>query len=355
MDLNSLYIPPIDLMSGYTLGGRVLDGTSDAIGAVLEVPREGAATRSITHITLTITAKTGTGTKFRVHVEGVANGPAPDGTPLASSAEFSQTDLSVGANDIALSSPLSVSAGQLIALTCRYSSGTCDASNSITASYGTTALRLSAMPVGLDCNAGTWAVAYPPVLVPTYADGRGRSTPAIASVLAISTSWISTLTPNLFKGSLLVPTCPVRVAAVDLALRPATNSDWAICLYDGVTQLARVLVDSDQRWSAHGAMRAGRIEIGAFDLVPGRSYRFVIEPTTTNAMTWAYAAVLPDADAAAAFQGPLIGTESESLNDGQPATWTDYALRAYPVRPVLTHADERWQMTRRGVWRPVWS
>lgn len=117
-----------------TTSTLALDASTDKIAVVCLAP----ASDTITHLWIRTTALTGTCPTYKVSLQGVTTGGAPDGTVLGGGSPASATFTVAGAERqwVALDNSYAVTLGDPIAIVVEYASGTINGSNFATFAYG---------------------------------------------------------------------------------------------------------------------------------------------------------------------------------------------------------------------------
>ena len=332
----SLILPPPWGLTSSSFTTQALDASTDGAGAIFYVPKTG----TIDRIGVLQTAKAGTAPTYRYGVEGVTTTRAPDGTYLnAGNAYVDAADPATAFAWRTLGATASVTAGDLVAATVRYQTGTVDASN-----FSTLAVRVGSgitqfHPFGLTLTAGTWAATTngQPCIALRYDDGDVIFGTVPASSLA-NTAWNSGSSP-IYLGTKWTPAVTCRLVGCWVCIRVPDNNTHNIRLYAGTASSPEFTVDfdSDTGIANNTTANASYIPVPPTTLTAGAVYRLVLEPTTANNNTTFAHAVFADADAQAAYGGELKGTSGVA---GSPPTWTDYdngtdGYRVYPVFPVI--------------------
>lgn len=316
---------------------QVLDANNDGVGAVLIAPKAG----TIDRIGMYLTAVTGVPPTYRLGIEGVTSTRQPDNVYLASGGAYVDKGgiaFSPGWAWSTLGSPVTVAAGDKIAATARYQSGTVNASNCVTCGYGFSSTQPSAnaRPYSLTLTGGTWAaVRVLPIMAVRYTDGTVVGIP-IASTATVE-SWNSGSNP-LHLGNLWTPSARCRLVGAQLCIRPQASSDFDVRVYLGGSSspAAQASIDADVDWAGVSVTDPGEIVLPPLTLRPGVPVRLVVTPTTANSITQFIRINTPDADSCAAWVGELRGTTAQTAG-----TWTDYTNRIYPIVPLIDQVDVR--------------
>lgn len=332
----SLRLPPVYPLTSSGFTTQAIDASTDGAGAIFYAPKTG----TITKIGVLQTAKTGTGPTYRYGVEGVTTTRAPDGTyKNAGNAYVDAADPATAFAWRTLGASVSVTAGDLIAATVRYQSGTIDGSNFITVAVRTTQSITQAHPYALTLTAGAWATSLGcPCIALQYDDGTVIFGVTAASSLTNNSPWTSASSP-VYRGTKWTPGVTCQLVGCWIGARVPDTFDFNILLYVGTASSPAVTVPvvPDLGVGTNAGANPFYIPIPPTTLSSGTVYRLVIEPIAVVSPTTFVNVNFPDADALAAYWGDLKGTTGVA---GSPPTWTDYdngtdGYRAYPVIPVI--------------------
>jgi len=331
--INPIPVAPLDIYP-YATGQytQALDATNDGVGAIFLAPKAG----NISKLFCNITAKTGTAPTYRLGLETPTTTRQPDGTILGSgTAKVDLTNPSTGAAWRTLDTPLAVTAGQPLAITMRYQSGTVDASNFATVSYATQNFaQVFGLPYPLSLTAGTWArnVVQCPSLSAQYDDGEAVCGMFTPTANATNSQWNSGSNP-LYRGSKWTPPVGVRLWGVCVMIREPDNADFRVKVFEGSNTtpiLTSTTIDADVLSANNAGIYVYRIPFTPTQLTQDTIYRFVVEPTTTNNNSSFVQWPMIDASGMAAVWGGLSLTTSPSA-----ISWTDTATTIAPVVPVI--------------------
>ena len=319
---------------------QVLDAADDGVAAFFIAPKTG----SITGIGSNITAKAGTAPTYRFAIEGIANdADEPDGTikGVGNSAYVDAADPATGFAWRTLGTALSVTAGDKLAVTIRYTgSSTIDASNCVTVALRLPLLQTSTFfPYCATLTGGTWAsVSYPPCVCVRYSDGYVPISMCAYSALATE-SWSTSVTAGRYRGTKWTPPFDCRCVGVNVAARFAATTDFNVKVFSGTntTPVATVAVEPDECIPTFSNYGVAMFYLPAFTMTAGTIYRFVVEPTTTNAITGLGKVTFPTGDTYAhqALYGDLKTAYGTSGGTPDPE-WTGESDDAvYMVVPVI--------------------
>ncbi|HMQ15396.1 MAG TPA: hypothetical protein PKC49_05420 [Phycisphaerae bacterium] len=335
--LSSLRLPgPTLLPSVSTLVTLALTSGDHAIAALLRAPASG----SLEALGVLVTSVVGTSPTYRLAVEGVAATRSPDGAVKGGgAAKADRDDLGAGHQWLALDAPLAVDAGELLALTMRYQSGTVSAFNHLVCGVRPTGL-LSApqLPCSATNTGGGWtAGAGFPLLAARYADGRVlRGLGALAGAPVQHT--LSSATDPLRMGAAFTPPLRCRLLGAGVVVSATTQTFDLEAWVGSASVAARVVsVDPALAWQGSSGSVAGEI-LFASPLVcePGVPVRLVVRPTTSTAFGRFWGWTFADTESRAALAGDLLATDAPP---GDVPEWTDRADRQYPVLPVLDQVE----------------
>jgi hypothetical protein len=320
------------LLASASFVTQALDATNDGAGAIFLAPKTG----NIAYFFLNFTAKTGTAPTYRVGIETATTTRSPDGSILGGgTAKVDLVNPATGAAFRTLDTPLAVTAGDKLATTIRYETGTVSGAAFSTVAFAVGGLVGTGTPFGLTLTGGTWAVSNGgwPMMAVKYDDGTVSHGFCAATVIN-NTVWNSGSTP-LYKGVAWTPDINCRTTGAIVSLRVTDATNYNLNLYEGTngTPIATRAVDADVDLAVSNAVRQAFIALAPTNLTGGTAYRWAIEPTTvTNFTTYAYP-TLSDAASLRAYFGPLVGTTATTAG-----TWTD-ANDAHPVIPVIDQWD----------------
>lgn len=316
-----------------TLRTQDIDGSTDGAGVMCIAPKTG----NIAKIGFNVTAKTGTSPTYRCGVEGIGATRTPDGTYLASGAAYvDHAPSATGWTWQTLGTPAPVTAGDRLAGTIRYQSGTIDASNFITVQVGMTSASLVVLgPFGLKLTAGSWAGdSAPPSIALQYDDGEVVRFVQAATALTNNTP--SSASNPKYLGNLWTPAVDQRIIGAIAFVYLDTNNDCAIQLYEGTdsSPTASVALEPDVNVGYNSGVGCIYVPFPPTTLSSGTAYRLVLVPTVAVNIIAFQHYVFPDDDCREALFGPLVGTTA-----GTAGTWTDYTTRGYPIFPVIDQVD----------------
>lgn len=313
-----------------------LDGSTDGAAVSFIAPRTG----NIHKIGVNVASVTGTSPTYRLGIEGLSSG-LPDGTYKASGTSHADTSgLSAGWQWVTLDADAAVTAGDALAATMRYQTGTVDASNFVRLNYCLTSnLASVGLPIPLTLTAGTWAAASvtrAAVFGVQYDDGS-----VVGGMFPISAltnqAWNSGSSP-LFRGNLWTPQIGCRCIGFWTQMRSSgLNSAWNFSIYAGTDSSATTTtaVDASVAFPSGSPTYDIYIPLAPTTLTAGTAYRFVVEPTNANSNT---TFVRHDFESATSLQekfGAFTGTTASTAG-----SWTDTAGQFYPIVPIIDQIDD---------------
>lgn len=315
---------------------HTLDATNDGIGMIFRSHRSGTITKIGFNVTTSTSAPT-----YRIAIEGATTTRTPDGTIKTAGTSYVDAALtSTGWAWYTLGASASVSAGDQLAATVRYQSGTIGASNFVNiASTLQSNYTLFMNVYALTLTAGTWAVAGGGAycLAVQYSDGEVVGLPWSTNATYVYNSGSS---PR-YRGTKWTPAVTCEVQGVMFASRVPNNADFEVLVYEGssASPIATIAVDPDVDLSTTGNVQPLFLRFPSpLTLTGGTAYRFIVNPTTANSQTTLPLLVVPDADSLEAWG--LDGfslTTTTSVAD--PITWTDTANSLMWILPVLSGVD----------------
>lgn len=324
--------PDLNLASS-TANTQVLSATNNGIGTIFLAPKTG----NLSKIGFLVTAQIGTIPTYRASIQGVS-GRAPDGTVKGSgTAKHDDTVFATGWNWFSLDTPLAVTAGQELCLVLTYQSGTVNASNCITVSKAVT-IGSSAIlsPYAIGESAGSWTVAgttSPPTLSAQYDDGTCLAgCCAYSSLTNAGGSWNNS-TGALYRGTKWTVPADVRIIGAMVIIRAPTGANLILNLFLGSASTPAVSTTVTVNNDFEGTVATNAmIPLPPTVVTAGTVVRLVVQPTTATTFTAFVSATMADAASLSAWWGDLSGTQGTSAT---PPVWTDAALDAYPVIPII--------------------
>ncbi|MBW7907172.1 MAG: hypothetical protein LC135_01965 [Phycisphaerae bacterium] len=332
--MRPLVIPCASVLPNNTaLTSIALDAAADAVAAFFWATRAG----TLSHVGLLVAAKSGTAPTYRVALE-TPSATGPDGGVLgsgAAKADVGDADLSVGWHWLELDAPLAVAAGQPLAITVRYLSGTISGVANISAGLRPAGIisPLQA-PHALSNTTGAWARTNGwPLLAARYAEGDVP--PGLGAVTQVVAHTLSSETDPLRIGSALVAPLRLRCWGASVVLTATTQHfDLEAWLGGDDAPHRAVSVDVTGVWQGSAGAAIGYVPFAAPLIVPaGETLRVVVHPTTSTAFTRFYGLAFADAASRAALGGDLFHTEAPP---GSVPSWSDDEAQLAPVFPRLT-------------------
>lgn len=246
-----------------------LDAADRQIAAIVNAHRAGA----ITHCWIPVTAVTGTAPQYKAAVHSVVS--YDPGAILSAGSEALWTAASSSVIVAAFATPVTVTAGQTVALVLSHHNGTISSSHCVTVAYRT-GPQLVSLPNTTTATAGAWTrTNFLPRCALVYADG----------------SLVVGSTPNLTTGSTTLSTGglglrwtqagTVVCCGVEMVARLSNTSSVMslTLLQDGSvvrsSSLTAAVLASNQNYPAI-------LHWDTLNLVDGSSYELRIEPTTSS-------------------------------------------------------------------------
>lgn len=334
MALDGFGLPQIGKLPLYgNITSHDLDANNDGFGFVFKAPKSG----DISKVLFAVNAVDGTPPTYRVGLEGVSS-RAPDGTYLTSGTAYvDQSSWSTGTAWQTLGAAATVSAGDLVAATIRYQTGTVDASNNVQVSGQTQiGLAQSGNPYTCVLTAGSWAVGNTAMVALAsvqYSDGTILSCNPAATVS--NNSWSSASSPR-YRGNKFTPPVDARIFGAWFQMRAGDTSDWSIELYEGTdsSPIVSAAVDWSECVAGTGQIYTVFVPFEPTALTGGTAYRIIANPTTTNANTYFGQLSFVDSDSAAAYAGMLSGSTASTAG-----SWTDDATVVYSIVPAMDQVE----------------
>jgi hypothetical protein len=292
-------------------------------GMIFVAPKTG----TIDAVYVGITATSGSPT-ITVGLEGATSTRSPDGTYKNSgNAKVDLVNPSTGGAWRTLGATASVTAGDNLATTVRYSSGTsATIANTISS-------ETCDHPFGVTLSGGTWSQGSGiPLVAARYTDG---TVVGAAGTSATVNSWGNGTTP-LLRGNLWVPPmdCKVYGAVVTMRLNVAGGSA-KVSVYDGTTLLVSQTLTQ--------AVTSGTNNPGTHyvyfpeqSLTAGGSYRFVLEPTTAATIGGFGQFDFVDSTGRDGYKASLLTGTTANTAGG---AWTDTSNRMYSILPLVSEVS----------------
>jgi len=314
---------------------QALDASNDGVGFIFRSHRAG----TITDIGLLVTAFLASPT-YRIALEGATTTRTPDGTIKASGAAYvDKSFTATGWSWNTLGTGATVSAGDHLAATVRYQSGTVGASNFANIALyvsGYSSIHMNTYTLTL--TAGTWAVSSSiSCIAVRYSDGEVVGFPVSSNN---SYTWSNASSPR-YRGTKWTPPVTCEAQGVLFASRIPNNGDFEVLVFEGAsaTPIATIAVDPDVDLSTTSNLHLMYLRFSSpLTLTAGTAYRFVVNPTTANTQTTIPLLVVPDADSLESWG--LNGfslTTTTSVSD--PITWTDTDNSFMWIAPVISGID----------------
>lgn len=316
--------------------------TGDGIATIFS-PMPG---KTIEKIFALVTAITGTSPTYRMTIETVTAPRTPSATPATASAYVDVTPVGAGWVGGALGANHVVgSTSDMLAVTVRYQSGTCDGSNFATFARCYPAAVNKNAPYQLTMTAGTWGGVDDEVslLVVTYTDGtvqplmlHGSSTAPV-----VNNAWNSGSSP-IYRGNSFTPGVARQINGVDIAFRVSNDGhDGRVRVLDaaGTVISQSATMEGDKLFGVNTSQQHVRIELEPFTHPAGTKYYYVWEPLTATSNGLFHHVVCESEAAQRAIGGLLKGATGTAV----PA-WTDYdngtdGYRVYSIHPVASQID----------------
>jgi hypothetical protein len=310
-----------------------LDAAADAIGGIFQAPRAG----DIDRIGVSVSSIAGTSPTYVVALEGVANGPAPDGISLASA---TPAQLSAGWTWISLGAGATVSAGDHLAATVRYSSGTINGSNNAVMNAYVNSLDTNRMmPHFVQNITGAWvAVNRSPTLAIRYAASAANW--IIRGCIPFSDATATDFNTGSAadeRGLFFTPAVGVDCVGAVVVIRCAnTSSNYDVILYDSSDSvLASRTIDQDRLMSAVTTIGSVRVMWAPVTLTAGSNYRIAVRPSSTNNVR-IFNYTFADQDALLAFQDAYMTERADA------GAWTTYnngtdGWRSTCIAPIISN------------------
>lgn len=292
--------------------------------------------------------RNGTVPTYRIGIEGVTTA-APDGTYKSSGNAYvdrSTTQLpSFTSIAVTLGASVSVTAGDLYAVTIRHQTGTVDGSNYFNCWDGHNLSNFMGpgFPYVSRLASSTWTIQTSvPRLVALYSDDDVESGAFAALSGDLSNnSWNSSGSP-LYRGIGFTPPVSMRLARIDVLMRPASNSNFNIELWkegDSSALLTKA-IDPSADFANTSGVRVARYYIAPTTLNANSTYFIVIKPTTANSITTFENHTYFNASGQFEMSGSMFGVTGTSAT---PPVWTKYnnssdGFRSYPIMPIFDQA-----------------
>lgn len=313
--------------------GFTLDATGDWLGLGFVADRTASADR----VVVRRGGGSGTTPNFRVGIEGatITGGvPMPDGTYLGGGSAYGDltAPASNTAHEVTLGASASLTLGDLYYVTIRHLSGTIDGSNTAVWQF-----YLNGAPWSRPlCSYNTTGSNASTNLLPCVSVRYGSTSAwnvLTAAVIGATNSWSSSSSPR-WRGNKFTPASSFRSTRIWCGIRPATASDFDIEVYknSGTTPEFEISVDAD-KWTSSGNF-GGWFPHAEYAYTAGDTYRIVVNPTTTTAITSLLDFTALSSGEIEAWAGPYHKTTCSTLG-----TWTDTTTAVFPIAAIPTGAD----------------
>ncbi len=293
---------------------------------------------------MNVTAKVGTAPTYKFAIEGVTdNADEPDGTikGAGNSAYVDVADPGTGFAWRTLGTAVAVTAGDRLAATIRYTgASTIDADHCITVALKLVGVATNLpIPFNVALTGGTWATnANPPAIAVRYSDGYVVPM-MVAYDSAAYESWSTSVTAGRYRGNKWTPPFDCRGVGVILSMRPSATSDFNVKVFSGTntTPVASVAIEPDEVYGTQGGAYPAFIPLAPFSMTASTIYRFVVEPTTANAITGFPKIVFPTGDnyARQAIFSDLKGAYGTSGGTPDPEWTGESDDTVYCIVPVI--------------------
>lgn len=333
-----------------TLTTFALDVTGETTGDGIATVFVPIPSKTISKLWAHVTASTGTPPTYRIKLETMSASRTPSNTAATANCYVDITASGAGAQWLGGAVVANHSVGSApdnLAVTVRYQSGTCDASNFSTfARYASRGILATHNPYLLTMTAGTWGGAITvglSCIVVEYSDGTIQPLQLLGTgttFLTNNSTWNTGGGTPLYRGNALTPPINMEISGVDIAMRLPDTWNFRVNVYDGSTLIKQsATFDPDQFYSSTSSSFLVRVPLETFTHPANTKYYYVIEPTTANNPTNAVHAILTSREAVRALGGLLVGATGTS-----GFTWTTYdngtdGYRLYPIVPVVSRID----------------
>jgi hypothetical protein len=327
---------PLGAAGATSYSNNAFDAATDANEFIVQADE--AAT--ITHIGVRGTTRIGTPPTFRVSLQGVTGSPlVPNGTVLGGGSPASATytpPASTAWNNtwqwIALSNSYTCSRGETFAIVDDYSSGSIDASNTLSRAYSLVGFQSRVgFPVAILNNAGS---RTRDAQAPIYGYKSATKSFGLPFSQPVATSFSSDSSPNEYALAFSLPIGSVaKYQVVGARLRwttPAASKNFSVNLYDGTTAVQTTgTLSSDlvrANATADQSLEVFFTDTTLVDLVPGTVYRLsLLALSTTANMALNYFQFNDAQDAACSGDGNFY------MSTRAGGAWTDFTAR----RPLI--------------------
>jgi len=313
---------------------KVIDASDEGANNIFVAPKTGNISKIWTWFIDVLSPPT-----YRIGLEGATSPRSPDGTYKASGNAYVDLVPTTTAGWNTLGTAASVTAGDALARTVRYQSGTIGASNYATIIHAGTGPfgTFGGTPIPGTMTGGVWSFSdqQATCLAIQYDDGTvyGFALSAIADV-----SWSSSSNPR-YRGTLYTPPMNVTINGIEAAIEIVNDSaNFNLEIYTGTsgTPILTRSIDADVVYSTSSPGIA-RLYFPNIALTSGTKYYFVINPTTTNSVL-SVLKTFADADAMAAINAQ--NCKSATTNSlTEPVSWTETANQFYGIFPVISGVE----------------
>jgi len=322
---------PINAARTGTLVGYDLNASNRFVAAV------GAAnlTATVNRAVVFAEALTGTSPTYRVGIEGVS-GNLPNGVYKgATNNAYADTSLfSAGVNQIVLNESWTPAANEAYAVTIRHQTGTINGSNFRRFRVGYEPMVESNVPHGAYGDGSTTIVRSLPCMTAMTTGNQYLGPAAIIGSLADDT-WNNSGTP-LYRGGRVQPTSGYVVDGFDFVIAAQSGGHFRahFLMDDNPTPLETRTFTAGTDILADSTPRLVQWRFPNSIIMPSRSVAvFMLEPTTSTAITMFRSINLANASALTPFRGSfaMVGATTGTLG-----SYTLSVLRVPPVRMILS-------------------
>lgn len=321
---------------------NAFDASTDANEFIVQA--EEAAT--ITHIGIRAGNRIGTPPTFRVSLQGVTGSPmVPNGTVLGGGSPASGTytpPASTAWNStwqwIALTNAYTCTRGETFAIVDDYSSGTIDASNTLSRNVALNGFQgRVGFPLAITNNAG---VRTRDSQLPLYGYKSATKSYGLPFSVPVSTSYSSDSSPNEYALAFSIPLgtitkCQVMGARLRI-ITPAASKNFSVNLYEGTTLLQTTGTLSSDLFriaATDSYMEVYFTDTTLAELVPETVYRVsLLSLSTTSNIALDYFQYNDAQDAAHNGDGRYY------LSTRAGGAWTDFTTRRPLVDLILATA-----------------
>lgn len=289
---------------------------------------------TINRVAVMMESLTGTSPTYRVSIQGVGAGGAPDGVikGATNNAKSDTATFTTGINLITLDETWTPTPGELFAVVVEHQSGTINGSNFRRFRVGYEPMMTYGHPYGIFGDGTDTIVPSLPTMAAVTT--TGLFTPQSACMTSVNTnSWNNSGSP-LYRGGTFLPTQSIELAGFDFLIAVDAGAHFrTMVLFENETT-----PELTQDWVAgvdvvaDTVVRRVQWRFDPISVFTRTNVRFIVQPTTSTAITAFPWLVTTSVFAATALRGAGAVT---GITAGTLGTYSTSILSTPAVRAVL--------------------